>query len=417
MDTESSPHYAQGIITADSADTAKEIIPQIQQQFDQLFTKAQIVVSPFAQGPPVYAPVMFRLVGPDEYNLRQLGDRYRTALAAVPGVTTTQATMTGGQAKLWLNIDEYEANNQGWNKRLIANRIQGQLDGVTAGSQLTGTEDTPVRVMLDQRQRQQPDEIIDTYFASSGNGGSSLLHLGSISTVEVSPAATNIFRRNGERTNVISAFVTPDALPPEVTQAALENFQQNLPSLPPGYRLEIGGDSEESEEASGNLATFAPILTCMMIGAVILAFRSVSIAMVIGAVAVLTIGFGLIALRVSGYPFGFNPLLGIAGLIGIAINDSIVILAAIRRNAIAAAGDIAAIAEEALGCSRHVIATTLTTIGGFLPLLLAGGDFWPPLAVILAGGVAGATILATVFVPCCYVILVRMHIIRSSGSL
>ena len=99
----------------------------------------------------------------------------------------------------------------------------------------------------------------------------------------------------------------------------------------------------------------------------------------------------------------FDTVLGTLGLIGVALNDSIVVLAAIRSNPEARDGDRDAIVDEVLGCARHVISTTLTTIGGFLPLLLfIGGDFWPSLAIVLAGGVAGATLLAVTLVPAAY---------------
>ncbi|MCG8457006.1 MAG: efflux RND transporter permease subunit, partial [Holophagales bacterium] len=90
------------------------------------------------------------------------------------------------------------------------------------------------------------------------------------------------------------------------------------------------------------------------------------------------------------------------------LNDSIVVLAAIRAHPEARAGAAEAIAEQVIGTTRHVLSTTLSTIGGFLPLLLfVGGDFWPSLAIVLAGGIAGASILALVFVPAAYVLLIR----------
>ncbi len=55
-----------------------------------------------------------------------------------------------------------------------------------------------------------------------------------------------------------------------------------------------------------------------------------------------------------------------------------------------------------IGCTRHVVATTLTTIAGFTPLIVDGGQFWPPLAIAIAGGVSGATLLALFFVPAIY---------------
>ena len=122
-------------------------------------------------------------------------------------------------------------------------------------------------------------------------------------------------------------------------------------------------------------------------------------AMIIGAVAGMAIGFGGASLYIFGYPFGFMAIVGIMGLIGIAINDSIVVLTALRENPQAASGDEQAILSVTLHETRHVLATTFTTIAGFLPLILAGGGFWPPMAIAIAGGVVGCTLLALIFVP------------------
>ena len=145
----------------------------------------------------------------------------------------------------------------------------------------------------------------------------------------------------------------------------------------------------------------------LMVSTIILSFRSFRLAALLGVVAVLSVGLGFLAVWLSGFPYGFMAMIGTAGLIGVAINDSIVVLAAIRSRPEAAAGDASAIVDEVMRSSRHIFSTTLTTIGGFLPLLLSGGGFWPPLAVVIAGGVAGATLLALVLVPSAYAFLNR----------
>ena len=154
-----------------------------------------------------------------------------------------------------------------------------------------------------------------------------------------------------------------------------------------------------------------------MLASLVLAFQFFAISAIIGGVAMTAVGFGLLALWFGGYPFGFNPLLGIAGLIGLAINDSIVVLAAIREKAAAAAGEIAAVASAALSWGRHVLGTTLTTIGGFLPLLLGGGDFWPPLGSGHRWWCRWRNALALVFVPAGYVQLVRWGLVRTPASI
>ncbi|MGB3639323.1 MAG: efflux RND transporter permease subunit, partial [Rivularia sp. (in: cyanobacteria)] len=113
----------------------------------------------------------------------------------------------------------------------------------------------------------------------------------------------------------------------------------------------------------------------------------------------------LFSIWLFGYPFGFNPIIGTIGLIGVAVNDSIVVLSAISNHPIAKTGNPKAIQEVVLHSTRHVLTTTLTTAIGFVPLLISGGEFWPPLAVAIGGGVIGATLLALYFVPAAYYLI------------
>lgn len=176
--------------------------------------------------------------------------------------------------------------------------------------------------------------------------------------------------------------------------------------LPAGYRMELGGAMEQDAEAKGDLMLYVPLLVTLTIATLVMAFRSVKLAALLGVVAALSVGPGLLATWLIRFPISFNTILGTLGLIGLAFNNSIVVLAAIRANPQARAGDAEAIAEAVTGATRHILATTLTTIGGFLPLLIiVGGDFWPSLAIVLAGGVGGSMLLALIFVPAVYVLM------------
>jgi multidrug efflux pump subunit AcrB len=105
------------------------------------------------------------------------------------------------------------------------------------------------------------------------------------------------------------------------------------------------------------------------------------------------------ALWLFGYPFGFMAIIGTMGLIGVAVNDSIVVTAALKDNPAVRQGDCEATVDTIVDVTRHVLATTVTTAVGFLPLLLGGGAFWPPLAVSIGAGVVGATFIALTLVP------------------
>ena len=142
-----------------------------------------------------------------------------------------------------------------------------------------------------------------------------------------------------------------------------------------------------------------------MVATLVLSFGSFRVATIVGFVGALSVGLGMGALWMFGYPFGFTAIIGTMGLMGVAINDTIVVLAAIRENEAAAAGDRVAMREVVTRSTRHVISTSLTTMAGFTPLIISGGGFWPPLAVAIAGGVGGATILALILAPSAYLLL------------
>jgi len=141
-------------------------------------------------------------------------------------------------------------------------------------------------------------------------------------------------------------------------------------------------------------------------------------ALLVFTVAALSAGFGLLSLWISGLPMGFNPLLGVAGLVGVAINGSIVVIAAVNALPVAQRADTAAIVSAAMGSSRHILSTTVTTVGGLIPLLLfSEGSFWPPLAVVMAGGGGFSILLSLAFTPAALRILTKPASSIASGEM
>jgi multidrug efflux pump subunit AcrB len=254
-----------------------------------------------------------------------------------------------------------------------------------------------VRVSNEQRSNL---EQLDALPLIAGQGlDRQVLGVGSIGELNMTPSISGITRENGVRVNKVQAYLLPDIAAVTASNQLRELIEQNI-VLPPGYRLKMAGDADEQQQALGQLATYLPVLLVLMITALILSFSSVRFAAVIGVVSILSVGLGFFSLWLSGLPIGFNPLLGSAGLIGVAINGSIVVIAAIAANPKAMQGDTREIVEETMSCSRHILSTTFTTVGGLIPLLLfSEGSFWPPLAVVLAGGVGFSVILSLLFTP------------------
>ena len=184
-------------------------------------------------------------------------------------------------------------------------------------------------------------------------------------------------------------------------------------ALPPGYRLEVGGESEKRDSAVGNLLGSAGLILILLVMTVVLSFNSFRLSSIIFAVAGLSAGLGLLSVWASGYPFGFVVIVGLMGLVGLAINAAIVILAELKSQRLSARGDRQAMIEGVMNCTRHIGSTTLTTLGGFMPLILDGGGFWPPFAIAIAGGTVLTSVLSFLFVPAAF----RLYALRTPFEL
>ena len=403
-DKDGASHFAQGIVWCTPGLDVADVLGEIQAKIDARFPDLQSICKKFDQGPPVAADLQIRVFGPEIDTLQRLGEEVRRQMHRHPDILMTQATMPRGEAKLWLDADEDDARSAGLSLADLSERLQSSLEGQPAGTVLEQLEELDVVVQLDDRDRSS-QLTVQTLPVSTGRPDE-WIPLDAIGPLALRPEPGIVSHYKGQRCNTIDGYVRTGALALDVTSDVMASLETGEFALPPGYSLGLGGAVEQDGEATGNLLTYLPVLLTMTVATVILSFRSVRMALLLGVVALMAVGLALLSTYCYGLPVSFNTILGTLGLIGVALNDSIVVLAAIRGNAAAAAGDHEAIIAEAMGCGRHVVSTTLTTIGGFLPLLLfSTGDFWPSLSIVLAGGVGGATLLAMLYVPAAYVLI------------
>ena len=409
---ESEANYAQALVQATSASAARDLIPRLQLELDSAVPSGQVLVRQLEQGPPFDAPIEMRIYGSDLNQLRELGKQARAELSKVANVTHIRDNLTEVLPKLGLRLDEEAVQLAGLDNITVAEQLQTTLEGRVGGSILEATEQLPVRVRLSTAGRGELDRIASLNLLPSSQSLSSetsnsmeLIPLSAVGDIELVPELAEISRRNGQRVNTVQGFIVAGTLPSKV----LADFKQQLEGsdfqLPPGYWYEFGGEAEERDEAVGDLMSLVGVLAVLMIASLVLSLGSFRLAGIIGVVGICSIGLGLFSLWLFGYPFGFMAVIGTIGLVGVAINDSIVVLTALKEDPMACKGNRKAVREVVLHSTRHVIATTLTTIIGFVPLLLGGGGFWPPLAVAIAGGIGGATLLALYLVPSAYLIL------------
>jgi len=412
--------YAGAFVTTRSAAATEDLLPGLQRELIEAFPEARVIALPFEQGPPFEAPIEVRLVGPDLEELRRLGEQVRRVLSRSEAVTYTTARLAGGEPTLMLATDEDEARGAGLRLVDVAEQLDALLQGALGGTVLEVNEELPVRVRVEDPDRARlPAILAGRALASSRPSQGSAqglpgVPLGVLSEVRLVPELAEIPRRDGERVNTVQAFLQPYALIAD----SLEDVQRRLAAsgfaLPSGYRLEYGGEREERSEAVSGLLAFALPLFVLMGGSIVLAFDSFRLAGIVFAVGALSVGLALGGVWLFGHPMGFVAIVGTMGLVGLAINGAIVVLSALRADPRARRADVEAGADVVLAATRHILATTFTTIGGFLPLIVFGGRFWPPMATAIAGGVGGAAILALYFVPSVYTAIRRRAVGRAT---
>jgi multidrug efflux pump subunit AcrB len=391
------------MVQLDGPNDSMRVVREIQERLDRELPQARFLARQIEQGPPFDAPVELHLYGPDLPRLRSIGEDLRRLLSETPDVTHANSTLRGGAPKLRLQLGEEAASLAGTDNVGVAAALESTLNGVVGGSLIEANEELDVRVRLAPGTEDGVARLEDLALATRA-GWTNLASLGELSLVA---DTSSIAHRNRRRVVTTQGFLQAGTLP----SRALERFLA-MPGvadreLPVGFELEVGGESAKRDEAVGNLAGSAALLMVLMAASLVLTFNSFRLAALIGVVGVSSIGLAMLAVAVYGAPLGFMTIVGAMGLIGIAINDSIVVLAALRENPMARAGDLDASVQVIRRASRHVVSTSLTTMAGFAPLILAGGGFWPPLAVAIAGGVAGATLIAVTLVPAAHLLIAR----------
>ncbi len=404
-DRDQAPAFAQALVRTASPEATMALLDRVQSDLPPLFPEARFVIRGLTQGPPVDAPVELRLVGQDIDALRRAGDDLRARLAEVSTVAMVRTGISGGAPKLTLQVDEARARLLGLDLGQIARQMEAGLEGVTGGSLLEGTEELPVRVRLGAGLRGDPVAIGDMPILPpaaprvAATGQFPAVPLSTLGRLVLEPSESTITRRNGERVNTVQAYLMPGVLPAVALAEAMALLEADGYAPPSGIRLETGGDSDARNSTVQALVAPLGLIITLSIAVVVMTFNSFRLTLIAFAVAGLSAGLSILSLAVVGYPFGINAIIGVIGSIGVSINAALIVLSALQEDARASAGDRSAMVDVVAGSARHISSTTITTVGGFLPLILGGGGFWPPFAMSVAGGVALSVILAFAFTP------------------
>jgi multidrug efflux pump subunit AcrB len=415
------PAFAKLIVVAEGAAERDALIVQLQSHVEAgEFPEARVRVHTLLYGPPVIWPVTFRVVGPDPLELRRIAEQVRAVVAANPNTLDSHLDWGERVPVVRLALDPERLRLIGLTPRELAGQLEYQLSGLPATEIREDIRN--VQLILRGLAGDGPASADGAGPGSAGSGAAitptSLagINLKTLDgrTIPLEQAGELVIafedpvlkRYNREPFIAVQAEVR-GAQPPNVTQAIWVELQGLLAELPPDYRIDIGGAVEQSGKADASIQRVQPIMLALVLIVIMFQMRSFSGTLMVVATAPLGVIGATLALLTADRPFGFVALLGLIGLAGILMRNTLILAKQIEDNLHQGLERSAAVVEATVQRARPVVLTAAAAVFAFIPLTT--DTFWGPLAFVLIGGVLVGTLITLLFLPALYALWFRVR--------
>jgi multidrug efflux pump subunit AcrB len=365
--------------------------------------EARIRATQLVFGPYSPFPVAFRVDGPDVAKVRDIAEQVRSVMLASPDMRQVNTDWGERVPTVHFVLDQDRLRAIGLTSDDAAQQLQFLLTGIP----LTQVREDirTVEVMARSAGNERLDPARLGGFTLVGSAGQRV-PVGQIGHMEVRMEDPVLRRRDRVPTITVRGDIAEGLQPPEVSMEVEKALAPLRASLPAGYRIDTAGAIEEAGKANGALAAVFPIMIALMLIVIIFQVRSFS-AM---AMVMLTAPLGLVGvvptLLLFGQPFGFNAILGLIGLAGILMRNTLILIGQIHHNERDGLDPYHAVVEATVQRARPVILTALAAVLAFIPL--TSSVFWGSLAYTLIGGTLGGTVLTLAFLPALYAIWFRI---------
>ena len=387
---------------------SRAMVDRLRKKFDEI-SGARIKLVLFQNGAPINAPVEFRVYGPDQDELKRIAAKMETVLRETPGARDINNPVAFDRIDLDIRVDDAKAALLDVPAGAARRAVRLAISGERAGTFRDEEGDSYPIIVRHPLTDTQPISALESIYVSNRSGQAVSLAEISNPTLESTPAA--IYRYNLQRNVSVTAQVSDGAVISKVNLDA----QKKMDAIPlkPGYSIAVGGEAEKINET---FAGFGPVVIVALfsIFAILVAeFGRFKEALVVAGVIPLGTFGGLIALLVTGNNLSFLAVIGFIALIGIEIKNSILLVDFTSQ--LRASGYALREAIEKAGEVRFlpVLLTSVTAIGGLMPLALFGGSLYGPLAIVLIGGLISSTVLSRIVTPAMYLLVVRGDVAKA----
>ncbi|EGL62335.1 cation efflux system protein [Agrobacterium sp. ATCC 31749] len=405
------PAFAKIVALTPDAHAREELKHRLREAIASgLAPEANVRVTQLVFGPYTPFPVEFRITGPDPDQLYKISDEALAIMRSVPDVRQPNRDWGNRTPVLRFIPDQDRLNLIGLSPAEAAQQMQLLLSGVPITQIRENIRNVPVVARSAGENRLDPSRLSD--FSLMSRSGRPV-PLDQIGHSEIRFEEPIMKRRDRTPVITIRSDINEATQPPEVSQQVFKALQPLIASLPAGYRIEMGGNIEESLKANTALVKIFPLMVAAMLIVIVLQVRSLSTMTMVMLTGPLGLAGAVPMLLIFNQPFGFNAILGLIGLAGILMRNTLILTEQIKENQAAGLDDYHAVIEATVQRTRPVILTALAAVLAFIPL--THSVFWGSMAYTLIGGTAVGTVMILLFLPALYAAWFRIKPPRSEA--
>jgi multidrug efflux pump subunit AcrB len=362
------------------------------------FHGAKVQINNFEQGPPVVAPVEVRLLGDNLDSLRALSFKIENLIKSVPGTIYVNNPVSNLQTDLRVKINKEKAALLGIPTISIDKTLRLALSGIPIGI-MSDDDGEDYQILIKKKENIPLNlDVFKTLFVENVRGKA--IPLTQFAHLELESSPLSINHLDKTRMVSISAFVSKGYLNDEVIKLVMDKLDQF--AMPSGYTYQMGGEYETRQESFSGFTIIIILTIFLFIGILLLEFKTFKSTIIVLSVIPLGMVGALSALWLTGNSLSFVAVVGLIALAGIEIKNTILLVDFTNQlreegkpldEAIREAGEIRFL---------PIILTSLTAIGGLIPIALSTNPLISPLAIVIIGGLISSTLLSRIFTPVIY---------------
>jgi len=398
-----SPNFAQFYVQLNNLtpEEKTKLIDRLREKFFY-YPNAKIEVKDFEQGPPLEAPIAIRLFGENLDTLRKLSLDAEQIIKKAAGAIYVNNPLANQQTDLRVKINKEKAGQLGIAISDIDRVVRLGVAGLNVGTfrPAEGEDEIDINVTL-PKEKLATYDVFDKLYVNAVTGQA--IPLKQIAAIEFETSPNLIRHYDKARFSTVTAFVKSGYLYEDVTKEVLKELDKY--AFPKGYRYVAAGEVENKQESFGGLGTIIMITAFGFIAVLVLEFGNFKSTLIVLSVIPLGVIGAVSMLFITGNPLSFVAVVGLIALVGIEVKNSILLVDFTHQlrergvpldEAIEKAGEIRFV---------PIVLTSLTAIGGLIPLAIEGNPLYSPLALVIIGGLISSTLLSRLVTPVMYKLL------------